>query len=257
VAGDPSDPSASAPPFPPSAASTAPIPADVADFARRALRHRLSLDEALTLADDHGFRHAAFGSGGETNTEAVAGRGRIGALAAVGAPQRSTTGPSSASPTASSIAAVRPRRRYRERLRGRRPGIPDRLGHRRPRDGRGGLRPQRPGPILHGIRGDDANACREIAEEIASEPVERTATFLTNQGTDAHLAPGAIGDLRDGAGYRVAGVVASEPETKRGDTSTSTWLRPTMIAFRASGVSRSNRPVGSATACALSVPATG
>jgi len=258
VAGDPSDPSASAPPFPPSAASTAPIPADVADFARRALRHRLSLDEALTLADDHGFRHAAFGSGGETNTEAVAGRGRIGALAAVGAPAAFDDW------TVERIS-------YREL---------DRCGT--PRDvdiesvfaaadrgyptvwdtvdrgtGEAVCVPNAPGPILHGIRGDDANACREIAEEIASEPVERTATFLTNQGTDAHLAPGAIGDLRDGAGYRVAGVVASEPETKRGDTSTSTWLRPTMIAFRASGVSRSNRPVGSATACALSVPATG
>lgn len=217
VAGDPSDPSASAPPFPPSAASTAPIPADVADFARRALRHRLSLDEALTLADDHGFRHAAFGSGGETNTEAVAGRGRIGALAAVGAPAAFDDW------TVERIS-------YREL---------DRCGT--PRDvdiesvfaaadrgyptvwdtvdrgtGEAVCVPNAPGPILHGIRGDDANACREIAEEIASEPVERTATFLTNQGTDAHLAPGAIGDLRDGAGYRVAGVVASEPETKRG-----------------------------------------
>jgi len=257
VAGDPSDPSASAPPFPPSAASTAPIPADVADFARRALRHRLSLDEALTLADDHGFRHAAFGSGGETNTEAVAGRGRIGALAAVGAPQRSTTGPSSASPTASSIAAVRPATSISSVFAAADRGYPTVWDTVDRGTGEAVCVPNAPGPILHGIRGDDANACREIAEEIASEPVERTATFLTNQGTDAHLAPGAIGDLRDGAGYRVAGVVASEPETKRGDTSTSTWLRPTMIAFRASGVSRSNRPVGSATACALSVPATG
>jgi len=76
--------------------------------------------------------------------------------------------------------------------------------------------PNAPGPILHGIRGDDAAACRRVAEAIASEPVERAATFLTNQGTDAHLASGAIGNLRDSAGYRVSGIVATEPETKRG-----------------------------------------
>ncbi|WP_435094492.1 TiaS agmantine-binding domain-containing protein [Halorubrum sp. N11] len=204
-------------PTDPPSTSAAPIPADVADFARRALRHRLSLDEALDLADEHGFRHAAFGSGGETDTEAVAGRGRIGALAAVGAP-------------AAFDDWTVERITYREL---------DRCGT--PRDidiesvfaaadrgyptvwdtvdretGKAVCVPNAPGPILHGIRGDDGDACREVAETITSEPVERTATFLTNQGTDAHLASGAIGDLRDGAGYRVAGVVASEPETKRG-----------------------------------------
>jgi tRNA(Ile2)-agmatinylcytidine synthase len=76
--------------------------------------------------------------------------------------------------------------------------------------------PNAPGPILHGIRGDDAAACRDVAAGIEGEPVDRAATFLTNQGTDAHLAPGRVGALRDGAGYRVAGVVAGAPETKRG-----------------------------------------
>ncbi|PAU85332.1 tRNA(Ile2) 2-agmatinylcytidine synthetase [Halorubrum salipaludis] len=201
----------------PTASDGAQIPAEVADFARRALRRRLSLDEALDLADEHGFRHAAFGSGGETDAEAVAGRGRIGALAAVGAPAAFDDW------TVERIS-------YREL---------DRCGT--PRDvdvesvfaaadrgyptvwdtvdrgtGEAVCVPNAPGPILHGIRGDDADACRAVAAAINSEPVERAATFLTNQGTDAHLAPGAIGDLRDGAGYRVDGVVASDPETKRG-----------------------------------------
>ncbi|EMA65266.1 hypothetical protein C461_14258 [Halorubrum aidingense JCM 13560] len=193
------------------------IPDDVGDFARRALRHRLSLDEALALAEAHGFRHAAFGTGGDTAADAVEGRGRIGALAAIGAPAAFGDW------TVERIS-------YRDL---------DRCGT--PRDvdveslfaaadegypvvwdtvdrGTGApvCVPNAPGPILHGIRGDDASACRAVAEAIASEPVERAATFLTNQGTDAHLAPGAIGDLRDGAGYRVDGVVASAPETKRG-----------------------------------------
>ncbi|WP_123619811.1 tRNA(Ile)(2)-agmatinylcytidine synthase [Halorubrum sp. CSM-61] len=203
--------------FDPADSDGSPIPAGVGDFARRALRHRLSLDEALALADGHGFRHAAFGSGGETDAESVAGRGRIGALAAVGAPAAFDDW------TVERIS-------YREL---------DRCGT--PRDvdvesvfaaadrgyptvwdtvdrgtGEAVCVPNAPGPILHGIRGDDAEACREVAAAIASEPVERAATFVTNQGTDAHLAPGAIGDLRDGAGYRVDVVVASEPETRRG-----------------------------------------
>ena len=208
VGGDPFDPMASA------------IPAAVGEFARRALRRRLSLDEALTLAEEHDFRHAAFGEGGAEGgdeSDRVSGRGRIGALAAVGAPLAFDDW------TVERIS-------YREL---------DRCGT--PRDvdvdsvfaaaddgyptvwdtvdretGAAVCVPNAPGPILHGIRGDEAAACRRVAEAIASEPVERAATFLTNQGTDAHLAPGAIGDLRDGAGYRVSGVVATEPETKRG-----------------------------------------
>ncbi|WP_418283949.1 TiaS agmantine-binding domain-containing protein [Halorubrum sp. DTA46] len=203
------------------------VPDGVAAFARRALRHRLSLDEALTLADRHGFRHAAFGEGGagtgaspgeaSPDSGAVAGRGRIGALAAIGAAVAFDDW------TVERIS-------YREL---------DRCGT--PRDvdvesvfaaadewyptvwdtvdretGAAVCVPNAPGPILHGIRGDDAAACRAAAAAIESEPVERAATFLTNQGTDAHLATGAIGALRDGAGYRVDGVVASEPETKRG-----------------------------------------
>jgi tRNA(Ile2)-agmatinylcytidine synthase len=193
------------------------IPDDVADFARRALRHRLSLDEAIAIAEAHGFRHAAFGTGGDTDADAVEGRGRIGALAAIGAP-------------AAFSDWTFERISYREL---------DRCGT--PRDidieslfaaadagyptvwdtvdrgtGAAVCVPNAPGPILHGIRGDDAAACQDVAEAIASEPVDRAATYLTNQGTDAHLAAGAIGDLRDGAGYRVDGVVASAPETKRG-----------------------------------------
>ncbi|GAA0520233.1 tRNA(Ile2)-agmatinylcytidine synthase [Halorubrum aquaticum] len=192
------------------------IPADVASFARRALRERLELAEALEIADRHGFRHAGFGTGGADGDE-TPGRGRIGALAAVGAP-------------AAHDEWTFERISYREL---------DRCGTPREVDaesvfaaaaegyptvwdtvdrGTGEVVcvPNAPGPILHGIRGDDPGACRRVADAIASEPVERAATFLTNQGTDAHLADGTLGDLRDGAGYRVTAVVADDPETKRG-----------------------------------------
>ena len=206
VDGDPFDPTGS------------PIPDAVARFARRALRERLSVAEAVELAEEHGFRHAAVGSaGGAGEAGAVTGRGRIGALAAVGAP-------------AAFDDWTFERISYREL---------DRCGTPREVDaeslfaaadegyptvwdtvdreaGNAVCVPNAPGPILHGIRGDDPAACRAVAADIEGERVDRAATFLTNQGTDAHLAPGRVGDLRDGAGYRVAGTVASAPETKRG-----------------------------------------
>ncbi|MYL67903.1 tRNA(Ile)(2)-agmatinylcytidine synthase [Halorubrum distributum] len=239
VDGDPFDPTG------------APIPDAVAAFARRALRERLSVAEAVELAEEHGFRHAAVGSAGGANgaggaegaggangaggavgaggangaggavgaddADAVAGRGRIGALAAVGAP-------------AAFGDWTFERISYREL---------DRCGTPREVDaesvfaaadagyptvwdtvdretGAAVCVPNAPGPILHGIRGDDPAACRAVAADIEGERVDRAATFLTNQGTDAHLAPGRIGELRDGAGYRVAGKVASAPETKQG-----------------------------------------
>ncbi len=189
-----------------------PIPDAVASFARRALRERLTVEEATTLADAHGFLHAAVG-----DVRSHPGRGRIGAVAAVGAP---------AAFDAWTVEHIS----YREF---------DRCGTRRDVDadsvfaaaemgyptvwdtvdrGTGEVVcvPNAPGPILHGIRGDDAAACRSVAAAIRSEPVDRTATFHTNQGTDAHLEAGRIGDLRDGAGFKIDGVVAGAPETKRG-----------------------------------------
>ena len=197
-----------------------PIPDAVAAFARRALRERLSVAEAVELAEEHGLRHAAVGSAGGADgaeARAVAGRGRIGALAAAGAPAAFDDW------TFERIA-------YREF---------DRCGTPREVDAESVFAaaesgyptvwdtvdretgtpvcvPNAPGPILYGIRGDDPAACRDVAAAIDGESVDRAATFLTNQGTDAHIASGRIGDLRDGAGYRVAGTVASAPETKRG-----------------------------------------
>ena len=74
VDGDPFDPTGS------------PIPDAVARFARRALRERLSVAEAVELAEEHGFRHAAVGSaGGAGEAGGVTGRGGGGAGAAGGA----------------------------------------------------------------------------------------------------------------------------------------------------------------------------
>jgi tRNA(Ile2)-agmatinylcytidine synthase len=76
--------------------------------------------------------------------------------------------------------------------------------------------PRTPGPVLYGIRGDDAEACRAVSNHIESEPIDRARTFVTNQGTDAHLRDGTVSTARDGHAYRLDGRVAESPETRRG-----------------------------------------
>jgi tRNA(Ile2)-agmatinylcytidine synthase len=76
--------------------------------------------------------------------------------------------------------------------------------------------PRTPCPILHGIRGDDPDAVQRVAERIESEPVDFRHTFVTNQGTDAHLRDGTVEDIQDGRAYRLEGTVSSPPETKEG-----------------------------------------
>jgi len=218
------------------------VPDRVAGFAREAVREFHDLDEALAIADGFGFDHRGWGADGGGGTRAaaasdgtgdaddaerpaaanddaddVAGRGRIGALAAVGAWRAFDDW------TYEHIS-------YREF---------DRCGTPREVDeesvfaaaeeayplawdtvDRGEREavcvPNAPGPILHGVRGDDPDAVRSVADGIDGEPVERSALFVTNQGTDVHLREGTLGDLRDGGAYRVDGEVATAPETRRG-----------------------------------------
>jgi tRNA(Ile2)-agmatinylcytidine synthase len=183
------------------------VPDAVAAFARQSLREKHAIDDAVALADEAGYRHRGWKEG----------RGRIGALAAVGAWRAFDDW------TYEHIA-------YREFDRCGTPrdvdvdsvfeaaeaAYPDAWDTVDRVEGDAVCVPNAPGPILYGIRGDDADAVREVAAAIESEPVERAATFLTNQGTDAHLRPTTLDSVRDGRAYRVDGVVASEPETRAG-----------------------------------------
>jgi tRNA(Ile2)-agmatinylcytidine synthase len=183
------------------------VPPAVATFARDAVCAHHGLGDALALADEAGYRHRGW----------AGGHGRIGALAAVGA-------------WAAFDEWTYEHISYREFDRCGTPrevdhdavfaaadaGYPtvwdtvDRV------EGDSVCVPHAPGPILHGVRGDDPDAVRAVAGDIESEPVDRAATFLTNQGTDAHLRDGTLGALRDGRSYRVDGVVATAPETHTG-----------------------------------------
>ncbi|WP_251329183.1 tRNA(Ile)(2)-agmatinylcytidine synthase [Haloplanus pelagicus] len=183
------------------------VPDPVADFARRALRERIDPADARDLIGELGYRHRGWDGG----------RGVVGALAAVGA------GRAFADWTYEHIVyreldrCGTPRQVDRESVfdaaRAAYPDVWDTVDR---IEDEPVCVPSAPGPILYGIRGDDAETVRAVAADIESEPVEREATFLTNQGTDAHLRPGRVGAVADGRAYRVEGVVDDGPETRTG-----------------------------------------
>ncbi|SEO53609.1 tRNA(Ile2)-agmatinylcytidine synthase [Halogranum amylolyticum] len=182
------------------------VPDHVAEFARGALRDHHTIADAVALADDVGYHHEGWKEG----------RGRIGALAAVGAHAAfdewtyeqisyrvfDRCGTSRQVDYDSVFAAADA-------------GYPDVWDTVDREEGGAVCVPHAPGPILYGIRGDDPAAVRDVTARIDGERVDRTVLFRTNQGTDAHLRTEG-GSLTDGAAYRLDGAVVSSPETRRG-----------------------------------------
>jgi len=184
------------------------VPESVAAFARDAVRDHHALADATALAESAGYRAAGWKNG----------RGRIGALAAVGAwrafsgwtyehisyREESRWGTARDVDHESVFAAADA-------------AYPDAWDTVDRGEDETVCVPHTPGPILHGIRGDDPAACRAVAAAIDAEPTAGARLFVTNQGTDAHLRDAdALAALRDGRAYRVTGTVASTPETRRG-----------------------------------------
>ena len=183
------------------------VPAAVAAHARAAVREVLDIETARQRIDDAGFSSAAVGNG----------RGLIGALAAVGAwrafddwthehiayRERERWGTERSVDVDSVFAAAD---RYY-------PAVWDTVDR---ASGYPVCVPRTPCPILYGIRGDDPEACRAVADAIESEPIERTRTFVTNQGTDAHLQQAALDELADDSAYRTDGTVVEPPATREG-----------------------------------------
>ena len=182
-------------------------PEEVAAFARKAVVGHHAIADALELVDESGYRHVGWGNA----------RGTIGALAAVGAWAAFEEW------TYEHIA-------YREQGRWGTPreidldtvfeaaeaAYPEAWDTVDRGEGEAVCVPNTPGPVLYGIRGDDPEVVRRVAEEIESEPVASSALFVTNQGTDSHLRDGTIETARGGYSYRMTGTVAEEPETRQG-----------------------------------------
>lgn len=179
----------------------------VAQFARDAVRTHHDIADAERLADEHGYRRAGWKNA----------RGTIGALAAVGA-------------WAAFDEWTYEHISYRERDRWGTPrevdydslfdaateGYPEAWDTVDRGEGDAVCVPRTPCPILHGIRGDDPDTVASVAANVESEPVARAALFVTNQGTDAHLADTAFDDVEDAHAYRITGTVDDAPETRTG-----------------------------------------
>jgi len=69
-------------------------------------------------------------------------------------------------------------------------------------------------PVLFGIRGENPIIVTEAAALIRAEPVERSAVYRTNQGTDMHLLPAVnLAEIQDMHSYRLEGTVSAAPKT--------------------------------------------
>jgi tRNA(Ile2)-agmatinylcytidine synthase len=76
--------------------------------------------------------------------------------------------------------------------------------------------PHTPDPVLFGIRGESPAWVMRARQKIRSEQPGIEQIYVTNQGTDAHLLPGKIGQLSDLRSYSVPGMVTGSPETQVG-----------------------------------------
>ena len=76
--------------------------------------------------------------------------------------------------------------------------------------------PHTPDPVLFGIRGESPQWVMTARQMIDSEKPGLEQIWVTNQGTDAHLLTGTIGELHEGLSYRVRGIVADPPKTGTG-----------------------------------------
>ncbi len=170
-------------------------------FYYKALHDVVRLDEAEKLAQQYGCRVHKFGSG----------RGIIGALAAIGADLSRHT---------YELIAYRERENWGEPRMVDQGSVfvmdkktfPDTFNNVDMETSRILITPRSPCPVLFGIRGRNT-AVLELARSIvkANEPVERTAIFKTNQGTDAHLRECRISEIRPYTSSIVKGSVVKDP----------------------------------------------
>ncbi len=174
-------------------------------FYQRAVTEILEIKDAKKLLDEEGIWYKGFKKG----------RGLIGALAAIGASLPDFT---------YELIAYRERARWGTLRRIDESSVwrADALTYPRTWDtvdhynNRIVFAPHSADPVLFGIRGCDPQAILEALQTIKSEPIERSVLYQTNQGTDAHILPGNVSDVKDCESYRLHGFVAKPPEAIAG-----------------------------------------
>jgi tRNA(Ile2)-agmatinylcytidine synthase len=187
------------------------VPDRVAAFARDAVDDHHEVADAVDLATECGYRAEGW----------KAGRGQVGALAAVGAWR--AFGGADGDWTFEFVAYREADNRGTDREFDRE-SVFAAADHAYPKvfdtvdraAGEAVCFPNTPGPVLFGVRGDDPRAVVEVADRFETEPVESSTLFVTNQGTDAHLVDADLTDVADGRSYRVTGQVVDRPRTREG-----------------------------------------
>ena len=86
-----------------------------------------------------------------------------------------------------------------------------------PESGEIRIAPHTPCPVLLGIRGVNPDVLMKAYKMLRiGEPVELVTIFETNQGTDAHLQPMKISQLREGVNAIIDGIVSERPRFEVG-----------------------------------------
>ncbi len=76
--------------------------------------------------------------------------------------------------------------------------------------------PASPCPILYGIRGDGYDYLPAAMKAVKSEKIDRWVIFLTNQGTDDHIIPASVSNLRPFTSVKVRARVIAMPRMIEG-----------------------------------------
>lgn len=181
------------------------VPDEVKAFALRVVRDVVDIPEAVRLAEKYGMRVRPFKNG----------RGVIGALAAIGLDLYDFTYELLAYRLPGNCGKPRwldPASVYRMDA----ATYPDTWDSVDVQNGVIVFSPHTPDPVLYGIRGNSPDALRKAQAMLVAEPVERSQVFITNQGTDMHLAEARVADAKNDRSYVLRGFVRDAPRVLRG-----------------------------------------
>lgn len=180
------------------------IPKELKEFSRKVVQELVTIEEAGALARRIGAEVYRLKTG----------RGIIGALAAIGNTLEGDR-------TYELIAYRTPENRGRPRSIDRASVVemdlktyPETFDNLDPWTGEIRITPHTPCPVLYGIRGETPEAVERASKIVRTmEPIERTITYVTNQGTDEHLRPTRIAEARPYWSVIVEGEVCDAPRT--------------------------------------------
>ncbi|MEJ2241349.1 MAG: tRNA(Ile)(2)-agmatinylcytidine synthase [Candidatus Bathyarchaeota archaeon] len=183
------------------------IPKKIIEFAKKAKKSIISIDKALTLAENVKAETFSFKKG----------RGIIGGLAAIGESLQKDH-------TFEIIAYRTPENRNQSRkvqslsVKNMNEQSPNTFNNIDTETGRILITPRGPDPILCGIRGETPEAVKKAYEMLTiEEPVERWMIFRTNQGTDAHLQRVIkVREIKQYDSVIVQGLVSRKPRIIQG-----------------------------------------